>query len=80
LPVAHDAAAASVSRNASAGVAADLPIPTITSPTAPSRTPTSCGLVGRSRSAALANRTESTTCAWSTSEARPGGIPSASAV
>src|SRR5918997_7159356 len=62
LPVAHDAAAAIERRKPTAGVVALRPSPTTTRPAAPTTTPTSCDVVGTSRSAAAANSTVNPTC------------------
>lgn len=44
------------------------------------RAPATCARVGRSRRTAAAITIVSTTCAWSTSPARPAGMPAAIAV
>ena len=80
LPTAHEVAAATTSTSPSAGVVTARPTATTPSPTAPTSTPTTWGRLGRSRSARAAITTVSPTWACSTSEARPAGIPTASAV
>ncbi len=60
------------------------PLPRVTAsaamPELASSTPPSCAGRSRSPSTPLASSTENSACAWSTSEARPAGIPCAIAV
>jgi hypothetical protein len=79
LPIAQASAAARVSSRPTSGVDADRPKPTTARPTAPIATATTCLLVGRSPRLKVAMSTVSSTCACSTSEARPGGMSSSSA-
>jgi hypothetical protein len=53
---------------------------TMASPDIPTMMPMSCRRDGRSRSTMTETMTVSTTCDWCSSDARPGGIPSARAM
>jgi len=77
LPIPHDSAARRHSASAAAVTCPPRPSPTTTRPTAPTETPSTCAAFGRSRSTPAAITIVKMTWAWSTSAARPGGMPAA---